>query len=58
MGRSKFPRIKWQFATRFRRRAFDWHSDLPIKRIAEALSEIKAVHKGSPVEAAVDAIIF
>ena len=36
---------KWQFAPRFKRGVFGWRSDLPIKRIKEALSEIKAIGK-------------
>jgi|GEM_PF-5998043 len=28
---------KWQFVPRFRRNAFGWRSDLPIRRIREAL---------------------
>jgi type IV secretory pathway TrbD component len=52
------PTLKWQFASRFRRGAFGWRSDLPIKRITEALSEIKAAHKGSPIQAAIGSIIL
>jgi tetratricopeptide (TPR) repeat protein len=58
MSSPKSPAIKWQFASRFRRAAFGWRSDLPIQRITEALREIKVVHKSSPVEAAIGSIIF
>lgn len=47
---------KWQFTPRFRRQAFGWKSDLPIKRLKEALSEIKLVAKKEPVLAAEGAI--
>ena len=33
----------WTFRARFRAGAFGWRSDLPIKRIKEAVSEIKTV---------------
>ncbi|GGE65521.1 hypothetical protein [Massilia psychrophila] len=49
---------KFQFAPRFRRRAFGWKSDTPIQRIKEALSEIKAVAKKEPVLAAEGAVLF
>jgi len=38
----------WQFAPRFRRGAFGWRSDLPIQRIKEAVSEIKAEGRKEP----------
>lgn len=47
---------KWQFAPRFRRQAFGWRSDTPIRRIKEALSEIKKVARKDPVLAAQGAI--
>jgi hypothetical protein len=31
----------WTFRSRFRASAFGWRSDLPIKRIKEAMAEIK-----------------
>ncbi|MBL4845950.1 MAG: hypothetical protein JKY65_10515 [Planctomycetes bacterium] len=37
------PKHKWTFRARFRQRAFGWRSSLPIKRIKEAVSEIKKV---------------
>lgn len=43
---------KWQFASRFRRDAFGWRSDTPIRRIKETLSEIKQVARKAPVLAA------
>lgn len=49
---------KWQFAPRFRRKAFGWKSDTPIQRIKEALTEIKAIAKQEPVLAAQGAVLF
>jgi hypothetical protein len=49
---------KWQFAPRFRRNAFGWKSDTPIKRIKEALTEIKAVAKMESLLAAEGAVLF
>ncbi len=47
---------KWQFTARFRRHAFGWRSDLPVKRIKEALAEIKQIARKEPVLAAEGAI--
>lgn len=49
---------KWQFTSRFRRHAFGWRSDLPIKRIKEALKEIKQLARKEPVLAAEGAVIL
>lgn len=49
---------KWQFTSRFRRHGFGWRSDLPIKRIKEALKEIKQLTRKEPVVAAEGAIIL
>lgn len=49
---------KWQFTSRFRRHAFGWRSDLPIKRIKEALKEIKQLARKEPVLASEGAIIL
>jgi|GEM_PF-6729738 len=32
---------KWDFRLRFKARTFGWRSDLPIKRIKEAVSEVR-----------------
>ncbi len=48
----------WQFAQKFRRGAFGWRSDLPIQRIKEAVSEIKAMSRKEPVLAAEGAVIL
>lgn len=49
---------KWQFTSRFRRHAYGWRSDTPIKRIKEAVSEIKQVARKKPVLGAEGAIKF
>ena len=49
---------KWAFAPRFRRDSFGWKSDLPIKRIKEALTEIRQVARKEPVLAAEGAILL
>ena len=49
---------QWQFSPRFRRHAFGWRSDTPIKRIKEALAEIKQVARKEPALAAEGAIIL
>lgn len=49
---------KWQFSARFRRHAFGWRSDTPIKRIKEALSEIRAIARKEPILAAEGAVLF
>ena len=48
----------WQFAPKFRRGAFGWRSDLPIQRIKEAVSELKAMSRKEPVLAAEGAVIL
>lgn len=49
---------KWQFTSRFRRNAFGWRSDVPIKRIKEALSEIKSIARKDSITAAEGAVAF
>lgn len=49
---------KWEFASRFRRHAFGWRSDMPVQRIKEAITEIKQVARKEPVLAAEGAIIL
>jgi hypothetical protein len=48
----------WQFAPRFRRRAFGWRSGPPVQRIKEAVSEIKQVARKDPVFAAEGVILL
>ena len=47
---------KWLIAPRFRRNAFGWKSDLPIRRIKEALTEIKQTARKEPILGAEGAI--
>ena len=55
---STITKHKWQFTPRFRQGAFGWRSDLPIKRIKEAVSEIKAMSKTDSVLAAEGVVLF
>jgi len=52
------PKHKWAFRSRFRANAFGWRSDLPIKRIREAVSEIKKVNRKDGVLAADGAVLL
>jgi len=49
---------KWEFRARFRRQAFGWKSQPAIKRIREAVSEIKKVARRDKVLAAEGAVLF
>lgn len=49
---------KWTFRARFRRQAFGWQSQPAIKRIREAVSEIKKVNRSDPKLAAEGAVLF
>ena len=49
---------KWQFRARFRRHAFGWRSQPAIKRVREAVSEIKKVARKDKVLAAEGAVLF
>ncbi len=51
-------RFKWQFSSRFRRRAFGWKSQPPIQRVKEAVTEIKAIARRDPLLAAKGAVLF
>jgi len=52
------PKHKWAFRSRFRANAFGWRSDLPIKRIREALFEIRKVKRKDAVLAADGAVLL
>ncbi len=54
----KNARHKWQFKARFRRHAFGWKSQPAIKRIKEAVSEIKKIARKDRVLAAEGAVVF
>jgi len=49
---------KWEFRVRFRRRAFGWKSQPAIKRIKEAVAEIKKVARKDKLLAAEGAVLF
>ena len=55
---SKAGAVKWQFRARFRRQAFGWESQPAIKRVREAVSEIKQVARKDGVGAAEGAVMF
>ena len=48
----------WTFRSRFRASAFGWRSDLPIKRIKEAVAEIKKAARKDKVLGAEGGVIF
>lgn len=49
---------KWAFKPRFKAKAFGWRSSLPIKRIKEAVSEIRQVARKDKRLGAEGAVIF
>ncbi len=49
---------KWTFAARFRRRAFGWRSQTPVKRVKEAVAEIKKTARKDPVLGAEGAVLL
>ena len=52
------PSFKWEFRPRFRRNAFGWKSQPAIKRVKEAVAEIKQVARKDKVLAADGAVLF
>jgi len=58
MPKAKASPHKWTFRARFRRNSFGWKSQPAIKRIKEALSEIKAVARKDQILAAEGAVLF
>ncbi len=55
----KPARHKWAFRARFRKNAYGWRgSRLAVKRVREAVSEIRKVARRDPVEGAEGAVIF
>jgi hypothetical protein len=48
----------WTFRSRFRTNAFGWRSDLPIKRIKEAVAEIKKSTRKDKILGAEGAVLF
>lgn len=51
-------RHKWQFVARFRKGAYGWRSQPAVKRVKEAVSEIKKVARRDPSLAAEGAVLF
>lgn len=49
---------RWTFRSRFRANAFGWRSDMPIKRIKEAVTEIKAAARKDKILGAEGAVIL
>lgn len=49
---------RWEFAPRFRKAAFGWHSQPAIARIQEALSEIKKETRKDPILGAEGAVLL
>ncbi len=49
---------KWEFRARFRRHSFGWRSGPAIKRVAEAVSEIRRVARKDRMLAAEGAVLF
>jgi hypothetical protein len=55
---AKASQHKWEFRARFRRHAYGWKSQPAIKRIKEAVSEIKKVARKDKLLAAEGAVLF
>ena len=51
-------RRKWDFRSRFRAGAFGWRSQPAIKRVKEAVSEIRKAARKDPVHGAEGAVLF
>jgi hypothetical protein len=49
---------KWTFRARFRRSAFGWRSQPAIKRVKEAVSEIKKAARKDPILGADGAVLL
>lgn len=49
---------KWAFQGRFKRHSFGWRSQLPVKRVKEAVAEIKKTARKAPLLAAEGAVLF
>lgn len=55
---TKSEKHNWEFKPRFRRGAFGWRSQPAVKRVKEAVSEIKKVARHDPLLAAEGAVCF
>jgi hypothetical protein len=56
--KAKSTSHKWLFKARFRRHAFGWRSQPAIKRIKEAVAEIRKVARADKLLAAEGAVVF
>ena len=54
----KQEKHSWEFAPRFRARAFGWRSQVAVPKVRQAVAEIKKVAKGQPMVAADGAVLF
>ena len=55
---SSMTKQPWTFRARFRRHAYGWRSQTAIKRIKEAVSEIKRAARTDPVRGGEGAVLF
>ncbi len=55
---SSGPAHRWAFKARFRRHSFGWKSQPAVKRVKEAVSEIRKVARKDPVLGAEGAVLF
>ncbi len=55
---AKAEKHKWTFRARFRRQAFGWKSQPAIKRVKEAVSEIRKAARKDPLLGAEGAVLF
>ena len=54
----KAPRHRWTFAPRFRARSFGWRSAPAVKRVREAVTEIRRAARKDPILGAEGAVLF
>jgi len=54
----KAPRHRWTFAPRFRARSFGWRSAPAVKRVREAVTEIRRAARKDPVLGGEGAVLF
>ena len=55
---AKQTKHKWTFTARFRRQAFGWRSQPAIKRVKEAVAEIKSTARKNSILGAEGAVLF
>jgi hypothetical protein len=52
------PNQKWEFTARFRHHAFGWRSQPAIRRIKQAVSEIRKAARRDPIHGAEGAVLL